>query len=177
MNNFRRQLKQPQRGATTVEFAVVAALLLVILFGILEYALIFLQEHYITNAAREGARVAVRANNFDCDDGNFLPGFTSCLGVASDRVDVTIKTVADYLSILYDADEIITEVNTIDLDDDNATKDDRVVQVRVEVDNPFTNITPQLLKLLRSGSNISHPDKISFEASMELENQEEFFED
>lgn len=173
MKVFCRHLRHPQSGATTVEFAVIAALLLVILFGILEYALIFLQEHYVTNAAREGARIAVRANNYDCDDGAPLPGYTTC---NLDRVEVTISSVADFLSILYDADEIATEVETIDLDDDNATRNDRVVRVRVEVNNPFTNITPQLLKLLRIGSDISNPDKISFEATMELESQEEFNE-
>lgn len=173
----------PQRGATAVEFAVIAALLLVILFGILEYSLIFLQEHYVTNAAREGARVAVRANSFDCDNGNPLPGFTSCSG-SLDRVVVAEDAVVEYLSILYGETEVRngTTITTIDLDEggapaeSNTTKEDRAIRVTVAVNNPFTNITPQLLKLLRSNSNVSNPDVISFETTMELENQEEVYE-
>jgi len=170
-----------QKGATAVEFAVISALLLVILFGIMEYALIFLQEHYIANAAREGARVAVRANNYDCDNGNFLPGFDSC---SSDRV-VTAKTsVVNYLDRLYDNGAVYngTTVTTVDLSEGappstkDDTKDDRAVRVLVEVDNLFTNITPNLLKLLKIDSNVKNPGKISFEATMELESQEEVYE-
>ena len=46
------------RGAAAVEFAVLIPLLMVIVFGIIEFGFIWLQSHYIANAAREGARVA-----------------------------------------------------------------------------------------------------------------------
>lgn len=46
------------RGAAVVEFAVLFLLLLIIVFGIIEFGFLWLQNHYIANAAREGARVA-----------------------------------------------------------------------------------------------------------------------
>jgi TadE-like protein len=46
-------------GATTVEFAVVAALLFLMLFGILEYGRFLFVYHLTTNAARDAARFAV----------------------------------------------------------------------------------------------------------------------
>jgi Flp pilus assembly protein TadG len=46
------------RGAAVVEFAVLFLLLLIIIFGIIEFGFLWLQSHYIANAAREGARVA-----------------------------------------------------------------------------------------------------------------------
>ncbi|MEN8135422.1 MAG: TadE/TadG family type IV pilus assembly protein [Thermodesulfobacteriota bacterium] len=48
------------RGAAAVEFAVLFLLLMIIVFGIIEFGFIWLQSHYIANAAREGARVAAR---------------------------------------------------------------------------------------------------------------------
>ena len=47
------------RAAAIVEFAVVSPLLLTILFGIIEYGYIFMVRQTLTNAAREGARIAV----------------------------------------------------------------------------------------------------------------------
>lgn len=48
------------RGAAVVEFAVLFLLLMIIVFGIIEFGFIWLQSHYIANSAREGARVAAR---------------------------------------------------------------------------------------------------------------------
>jgi Flp pilus assembly protein TadG len=47
-----------ERGAAAVEFALVSILLLVIVFGIIEFGFLWLQSFYIANAAREGSRVA-----------------------------------------------------------------------------------------------------------------------
>src|SRR5437764_9161393 len=46
-------------GATTVEFAFVAVLLFLMLFGILEYGRFLFVYHMTTNAARDAARFAV----------------------------------------------------------------------------------------------------------------------
>jgi hypothetical protein len=46
------------RGAAVVEFALLFLLLMIIVFGIIEFGFIWLQSDYIANAAREGARVA-----------------------------------------------------------------------------------------------------------------------
>ena len=67
------------RGAAAVEFAVLFVLLMVILFGIIEFGFIWMQSHYIANAAREGARVAAKGHN-------------------DSQVETTIKT---YLQGLY----------------------------------------------------------------------------
>ena len=52
-----------RRGAAVIEFAVLLPLLLLILFGIIEFGFIWLQSHYIANAAREGARIAAKLSN------------------------------------------------------------------------------------------------------------------
>jgi len=49
-------------GAAAVEFALVLPLLVMILFGIVEFAAAWHARQLITNAAREGARTAVIGN-------------------------------------------------------------------------------------------------------------------
>ena len=47
------------RGASAVEFALVLPLLIVILFGIIEFGLLMYNKAVITNASREGARAGI----------------------------------------------------------------------------------------------------------------------
>lgn len=48
-----------QKGAALVEFAVILPLLLLIVFGIVEFGFIFYNQAILTNASREGARRAI----------------------------------------------------------------------------------------------------------------------
>jgi Flp pilus assembly protein TadG len=53
-----RRIRRDESGAASVEFAIVATLLLTILFGILVYGLWLSEYNVMQSAAREGARVA-----------------------------------------------------------------------------------------------------------------------
>jgi len=48
------------KGLAIVETAIVLPLLLLLTFGVIQYSWLFLKAQQITNAARSGARVAVR---------------------------------------------------------------------------------------------------------------------
>jgi Flp pilus assembly protein TadG len=48
-----------QRGAALVEFAIVLPLLLVLVFGMIEFSIMFYDKAVITNASREGARAGI----------------------------------------------------------------------------------------------------------------------
>ena len=48
-----------ERGVAALEFAIVAQLLLLLLYGMLMYGFVFALDHNITQAAAEGARAAV----------------------------------------------------------------------------------------------------------------------
>jgi len=48
-----------QRGAALVEFAIVLPLLLVLIFGMVEFGLVLFNKQVITNASREGARAGI----------------------------------------------------------------------------------------------------------------------
>ena len=57
MNLYRRLACE--KGAELIEFALVFPLLLLIVFGIMDFGLLFQRYETVTNAAREGARIAV----------------------------------------------------------------------------------------------------------------------
>jgi Flp pilus assembly protein TadG len=48
-----------QRGASAVEFAIILPLLVIFLFGIIEFSILFYDKAVITNASREGARTGI----------------------------------------------------------------------------------------------------------------------
>ena len=50
-------------GVSAVEFAIILPLLLVIIFGIIEFGLVLFNKQVITNASREGARAGIVARN------------------------------------------------------------------------------------------------------------------
>lgn len=72
----RSGLFRSEEGAQLVEFALVLPLLLLVVLGIAEFGFMFQRYEVLTNAAREGARIAV------------LPGYATA--------DVT-QRVTDYL--------------------------------------------------------------------------------
>lgn len=57
MVQVRRSLRN-ERGASLVEFALIAPLLFLLLFGIIEFAWLFAQNLDVKHGAREGARLA-----------------------------------------------------------------------------------------------------------------------
>ena len=48
-----------QKGVAAIEFAIVLPLLMIIVFGIIEFGLLFYDKQVITNASREGARIGI----------------------------------------------------------------------------------------------------------------------
>lgn len=50
--------RRSQEGAAAVEFALIASILFMVLFGIIEFGRLFSELEVLNSAAREGARVA-----------------------------------------------------------------------------------------------------------------------
>jgi Flp pilus assembly protein TadG len=59
MSRFKPRLKVSERGTTTVEAAIILPVFLLFLFGIFEAGRFLNTRQVLTNAAREGARLAV----------------------------------------------------------------------------------------------------------------------
>ena len=65
---MKRHVKRKmKRGSATVEMAIVTPILLTLVFGIIEYGWVFTVRQAMTNAAREGARVAILRGTDDLD--------------------------------------------------------------------------------------------------------------
>jgi len=59
IRHYYRKLGKNERGATMVEFALVALLLFTLIFGIIEFGWVFFGWITLTGAVREGARRAI----------------------------------------------------------------------------------------------------------------------
>src|SRR6185369_16886837 len=57
--NWRGRLAKGELGAELIEFALVLPLLLLLVLGIVDFGFLFQRLEVITNAAREGARIAI----------------------------------------------------------------------------------------------------------------------
>jgi Flp pilus assembly protein TadG len=79
MDQVRRLLRRfcGDQAAQLVEFALVLPMLLLVVLGIAEFGFIFQRYEVVTNAAREGARMAV------------LPGYTTADVVARVKIYVS----------------------------------------------------------------------------------------
>jgi Flp pilus assembly protein TadG len=149
-----------ERGAAVVEFAVIAVVLLTILFGILEFAIIFMQGHLVENAAREGVRVGVRANNYT----GFNTNDPQCSAVPHNcnRTRAVRLAVQDYLDIFYTVpDGDITVVP-------QANSGQPVLSVTVTVDN----FMPALVSALVPGYN--SPAEFTYTATGFYEEPDEY---
>ncbi len=144
-----------------VEFAVVVILLLILVFGILEFAFTFYQRHFVENGAREGMRVGVRADNFNCFNGLPSAGCTTAL----DRKHVVEQKVTAYLSALYQpADILLINVERID--------EEGVMEKSLKVTVTVKNFFPQLLSGLVPG--FVNPDTITYHATGRYEDPDEY---
>ena len=106
----RKRKERRSRGAAAVEAALVMPILLLVTFGAIKYGWLFLKAQQITNAARYGARVAIRA---DASTQNVLDTVAALLGpngakiIAADETPpVTFKVNGAICSDISSADEM-----------------------------------------------------------------------
>ncbi len=101
--NIKQRTKSGRRGAAAVEFALVAPVFLVFLFGTIELGRLALSRNVITNASREGARLAIIEGATDEDVKSTAEHFATVGSV--DNVTVTVDrddtTVSVTVSILF----------------------------------------------------------------------------
>jgi Flp pilus assembly protein TadG len=72
-----------ETGAELVEFALVFPLLLLVVLGIVDFGFLFQQYEVVTNAAREGARIAVLPDYSATDAQNRAADYLTAAGLTS----------------------------------------------------------------------------------------------
>lgn len=70
-----------ERGAELIEFALIFPLLLLVLVGMIDFGFLFQRYEVLTNAAREGARIAVLPNYTAADVQSRVCGYLTTGGV------------------------------------------------------------------------------------------------
>jgi hypothetical protein len=90
-----------RRAAAVVEMAVVAPLLLTVLFGIIEYGWVFSIRQALTNATREGARVAVLPGSTDEEIQTRINGYLAPLGVTTHTIELTRATPDEPVEVVH----------------------------------------------------------------------------
>jgi len=85
-----RKLKKNRRGAATVEMAIVLPLLLMLTMGAIKYGWLFLKAQQITNAARQGARIAILPDVTEDDVLTAISNLMTAAGMGSAYLPPTI---------------------------------------------------------------------------------------
>jgi Flp pilus assembly protein TadG len=67
MRMRKNQPRSVRRGAAVVEFAILAPVLILLIFGMVEYGRMVMVQQLLTNASREGARVGILDGSSDDD--------------------------------------------------------------------------------------------------------------
>ncbi|HET9261280.1 MAG TPA: TadE/TadG family type IV pilus assembly protein [Acidimicrobiia bacterium] len=81
------KIRRSDRGANLVEFALIAPLLFLLLFGVIEFARLIHGFTTVWTAAREGARYATTVGDTDSDN---FPNYLDCQAMT----DVAVAKVA-----------------------------------------------------------------------------------
>jgi Flp pilus assembly protein TadG len=81
-----------ERGAELIEFALVVPLLLFIIMGIVDFGFMFQRYEVVTNAAREGARIAVLPGYVDADVEARVRSYMTEGGVVNTTSNSTVAT-------------------------------------------------------------------------------------
>jgi Flp pilus assembly protein TadG len=85
-----RVLRAHRRGAATVEMAIVAPVLMSMLFGIIEFGWVFSVKQSVTNAAREGCRVATMQGATDAQIKSAITSYLSTTGLDPTKYTTTL---------------------------------------------------------------------------------------
>jgi len=66
----RHRIIKSEKGASAVEFAIILPILIILVFGIVEFGIAYNNYIALTHAAREGARLAavIKYEDFDADE-------------------------------------------------------------------------------------------------------------
>jgi Flp pilus assembly protein TadG len=160
VRRIKKYIYADQRGAAAVEFAIVLPLLVVFLFGIIEFSLMFYDKAVITNASREGARRGIL--------------YSPAPRVAITEIEDTIANYCnDYLITFGATTTLTTEVDVRQPDDtlitnSSCTQTDDELIVTVTYHYDFL-IVPDMLAAFFSGGAFSGGSDIQAVTRMRCE--------
>ena len=137
-----------RRGTAAVEAALMMPIVVFLTFGLLTYAWVFIRSGQITNAARQGARVAARADSTTQNVEDHVTALMATAGIPfSAASDLTVV----YADLPFDPDP----------DDPDASSPGTTVTVTITVDYRGTDA-----ELIKMGAFMPVPTTLKSEATM-----------
>lgn len=141
-----------ERGATLVEFAIVLPLLLLLLFGLVEFARIVTEFTTVRTAAREGARFATTV---DATSGT--PNYADCSGIIAAAQSRAVVGNLQSIDVLWSFPDggTFTCSDTNDADPVWTTEDaiPAGTEISVTVTSQFDSVVP-LLEVFLDGIDL-----------------------
>ena len=140
-----------QKGAVAVEFAIVLPVLLLLVFGIIEWGFFLYDKAMITNASREGARTGIVYSYPD--------------RISNTEIETAVKNYCEDYLITFDAadpDPVIEIVRT----ESDSSGDPLIVRVKYRYD--FL-VLPDISELFGSADSSSSGINLEAETVMRLE--------
>lgn len=89
LEKLRRVCRKHRKAAAAVEFAVVAPVLFLLIFGMIEFGRMVMVQQVLTNASREGARIAVLDGATASDVTTAVQNYLAGASVSGATVTVT----------------------------------------------------------------------------------------
>jgi Flp pilus assembly protein TadG len=112
MTNLTARRRDPsRRGASTVEFAIVAPILFTVVLGIIEVGRGLMAIHLLNNAARAGCRVGVIEGKSTSDINTAVTNLLTAQGISSEGVTVEVNDGSADASTAQAGDEITVIVS------------------------------------------------------------------
>ncbi len=174
-----RKLGSETSGSQLFEMALVLPMLLVFVLGIGDFGGAFNLKHRLSNAAREGARLAVSESNLDLTSGGSAPpsvvavsqvvsnyltnaGVTQCTIAASGTSAGSFSWKFSSSSSGCSNFALIVDRNYTSLKSNGAT----IIATHVTLTYPYTWRLPQIIGLLSKGSSLSLPSTVTSDSIM-----------
>ena len=136
-----------QTGSNIVEFALILPLLLVLVFGIIDFGLALFDKAVITNASREGARAGMVFN---------VPRLTD------DQIRAVVQTYAGNYLVTFGTPNLQTTITRVDVDGvgGNTSSGDTL---SVRVDYPYNYLVMNKLIPALGSLNLSSTSVMRYE--------------
>ncbi len=83
------------RGIASLEFVIIMPVLMILLFGVMEYGWMLTKSGELVNAAREGARVGARADSNNADINSVVDARMTQAGMGAAGYSTTITQAGD----------------------------------------------------------------------------------
>ena len=85
-----RQGRGRRKGAAVVEFAIVAPVLFLLVFGMIEYGRMLMVQQTLTNASREGARKGILVNSTSSEVTSTVNSYLASASISGATVTLTM---------------------------------------------------------------------------------------